>query len=421
MGMTITEKLLAARAEVESVQPGQLLIVKVDVVLGTDATAPLAIQVFRRMGARKLFNPDQVVLVHDHYVPARDVAAAEAARAVRVFAQEQGVRNHYELSRGGVCHLLLPEEGLVVPGDVVIGADSHTCTYGAFGAFAAGVGSTDMAAAWALGETWLRVPESIKIEFVGKLQPWVGGKDMALRLIGDIGLEGARYKAVEFSGTAVEQLPISHRVTLCNMAVEAGAKNGVIAADESALAWIRPRAKRNLRLYRSDPDASYAAVRTYDVTSLAPQVACPSAPNNVKPVDAIEKIRVDQVVVGSCTNGMIDDLRVAATFLKGNKVSTAVRAIVVPGTQAVYRQAVEEGLVATFLDAGAVVTSPGCGPCIGGHMGVLADGEVAVATIARNFQGRMGHPGSMVYLASPAVAAASALTGVITDPRVVKH
>lgn len=420
MGMTITEKLLANRAEVESVSPGQLIVTKLDVILGTDATAPLAIEIFRRMGATKVFNPDQIVIVNDHFAPARDIHAAELARTIRAFVAEQGIKQYYDGGKG-ISHLLLAEEGAVVPGDVVIGADSHTCSFGALGAFSAGVGSTDMAAAWALGELWMRVPQSMKIELTGKLQPWVGGKDLALRLIADIGLEGARYKAIEYCGSTIAELPFNHRVTLCNMSVEAGAKNAIIAADETTLAWIRPRAKRNLRLYKSDPDSTYAETRRYDVADLTPQVACPPSPDNVKPVEALERITVDQVVIGSCTNGMIEDLRAACAILRGHTVNPNVRLIVMSGTHRTLRQAAEEGLISTLLDAGAVLLPPGCGPCSGGHLGLLASDEVALTTTARNYPGQMGALESKIYIANPGVAAATALTGHITDPRTVTH
>ncbi len=420
MGMTLTEKILANGAEVESVQAGQFITVKPQVILGTDLTAPLSIGIFRRMKATRVTNPDQIVLVVDHFTPANDRRSAEFSRFMREFVDAQGIRNFFDVGRGGISHLLLLELGLVVPGDIVIGADSRTCTGGVLGAFAAGVGSTDMAAAWALGETWLRVPETVKVEYSGRLQPWVGGKDMILRLIADIGADGARYRAIEFCGETIDTLPLSHRTTLCNMVVEAGAKNGIIQADETTLNWIRPRAKRNVRLFRADPDAKYEEVRRYDVSNLAPQVACPSISSNVKPVEALGTIHVHQVVVGSCTNGMIDDLRVAAGILSGYTINRKVRMIVLPGTQKIYKQALEEGLVATFTDAGAVVLPAGCGPCTGAHMGVLANGETAVTTTSRNFAGSMGDPGSSVYLANPAVAAASALTGVITDPRHIK-
>ena len=415
---TITEKILAAHAGKEFVEPGELINAKVDVLLANDITAPLAVGEFERLGV-PVFDPAAVVLVPDHFTPNKDIKSAQQAKVVREFARRHNLPNYFEVGRMGIEHCLLPEQGLVGPGDVIIGADSHTCTYGALGAFATGVGSTDLAAAMALGETWFKVPESLKFVYTGKLGPWVGGKDLILYTIGDISVEGALYCAMEFTGPVIENLPLDGRFTMCNMAVEAGAKNGIIAPDAKTEAYMRVRARRPYRFFASDPDAKYKKVYEYDVTGWEPCVAFPHSPDNVRPVSAAKGVAIDQVVIGSCTNGRLDDLRLAARVLNGKKVHRDVRLIIIPGTQAVYRRALEDGLIETFIDAGAAVSTPTCGPCLGGHMGVLAAGERAVATTNRNFVGRMGHPESEVYLANPAVAAASAVVGRIAHPEEV--
>ena len=417
--MTVTEKIIARHAGRDAVAPGELVNVRCDVVLGNDITAPLAIAEFERTGAARVFDPDRVVLVNDHFVPNKDIKSAEQAKTVRDFARAQGLTHFYDVGNMGVEHCLLPEQGLVGPGDLVIGADSHTCTYGGIGAFASGVGSTDLAAAMALGETWLKVPESVKFVYHGRPGPFVGGKDLILYTIGTIGVDGALYRAMEFTGEAIAALSVEGRLTMCNMAVEAGAKNGIVAPDDTTRRWARERCQRPDGYLASDPDAVYARVYEFDVAGLEPQVAFPHLPSNVRPVREAADVRIDQAVIGSCTNGRIEDLRLAAGVLAGHRVHRDVRLIVIPGTPAVYRQAMDEGLVAVFLAAGAAVSTPTCGPCLGGHMGILARGERAVATTNRNFVGRMGHPESEVYLANPAVAAASAVLGRLADPREV--
>ncbi|MGB9803352.1 3-isopropylmalate dehydratase large subunit [Desulfofundulus sp.] len=419
MPMTITEKILAAHAGLDRVEPGQLINVRVDLVLGNDITAPVAIKEFRRTGVEKVFDPERVVLVPDHFVPNKDIKSAEQAKILREFAREQQLTHYFEVGRMGIEHCLLPEQGLVGPGDVVIGADSHTCTYGALGAFATGVGSTDLAAAMALGEIWLKVPESIKFVYYGELQPWVGGKDLILYTIGQIGVDGALYKAMEFTGPVIKNLSMDGRLTMANMAVEAGAKNGIVPPDEVTLDYVKGRARRPYRLYQSDPGAWYARVYEFDVSKLEPQVAFPHLPSNVRPVSQAGQVEIQQVVIGSCTNGRLEDLRLAARVLRGKKVHPGVRLIVIPGTQEIYRTALKEGLIEIFIEAGAAVSTPTCGPCLGGHMGILAAGERCLATTNRNFVGRMGHPESEVYLSNPAVAAASAILGRIAAPQEV--
>lgn len=420
MAMTITEKILAAHAGREQVEPGELINVKVDLVLGNDITAPVAIREFEKLGVETVWDKDRVVLVPDHFVPNKDIQSAGQAKILRDFARRHGLTNYFEVGRMGIEHCLLPEQGLVVPGDLVIGADSHTCTYGALGAFSTGVGSTDLAAAMALGETWLKVPESLKFVYRGELPQWVGGKDLILFTIGQIGVDGALYKAMEFCGPVIEGLDMDGRFTMANMAVEAGAKNGIIAPDNITWEYVQGRAKRGYSFYTSDQGARYAEVYEFDVSGLSPQVALPHLPENVKPVEEVSHITIDQAVIGSCTNGRISDLRQAALILKGRKVNPNTRLLVIPGTQEVYRQALKEGLIEIFIDAGAAVSTPTCGPCLGGHMGILAAGERAVATTNRNFVGRMGHPESEVYLCNPAVAAASAVLGRIAHPREVE-
>jgi 3-isopropylmalate/(R)-2-methylmalate dehydratase large subunit len=416
MGMTITEKILARHAGLKTVHPGMLINARIDIAMGHDVTAPIAIEEFRKAGGREVFDRDRVVLVPDHFTPNKDIASAQNAKILRDFANEQRLSHTYDGGRAGVCHVLLPEQGLVVPGDLVIGADSHTCTYGALGAFAAGVGSTDLAAAMMTGELWFKVPETLKIVLQGRLKPWVMGKDLILHVIGLIGVDGASYRAMEFTGETVRGLTMADRFSMANMAIEAGAKNGIFIPDEVTLDFVRPRAKRAFTFYDSDPDAVFAAVLEIDVSRIEPQVAFPHLPSNTRDVREAGDVRIDQVVIGSCTNGRIEDLRIAAGLLKGRKAAPHVRLIVIPATPEIYRTALAEGLFEIFLDAGAVISPPTCGPCLGGHMGILADGERAVATTNRNFTGRMGHPGSEVYLTNPAVAAASAVLGRIAGP-----
>ena len=419
MGMTITEKILAAHAEREKVEPGELITAKVDIALANDITAPIAIKKFRESGAKAVFNKDFIALVPDHFSPTKDIESAEQCKMLRDFAREHDLTHYFEVGQMGVEHALLPEQGIVVAGDVVIGADSHTCTYGGLGAFSTGMGSTDLAAAFITGETWFKVPESIKFIYRGKLPRWVGGKDLILHTIGDIGVDGALYRAMEFTGDVIQTLPMSHRLTMANMAIEAGGKNGIIAPDDITERYLTNRARRKPRFYRSDTDAAYCHIREYDCSRLEPQVAFPHLPENAHPVGEASHITIDQVVVGSCTNGRLSDLREAAMVIRGKKVAPYVRMIVIPATQQIYRRAMDEGLLAIFIEAGAAVSTPTCGPCLGGYMGILAKGERAVATTNRNFIGRMGHPESEVYLSNPAVAAASAVTGRITHPEAV--
>ena len=419
MPMTITEKILAAAAGKDSVKPGELINARVDLVLANDITAPVAIKEFEKIGLPNVWDKDRVTLVPDHFVPNKDIKSAEQAKMVRDFAHSQELTNYFEVGRMGIEHCLLPEQGLVGPGDVIIGADSHTCTYGALGAFATGVGSTDLAAAMALGETWFKVPESMKFVFNGKLGPWVGGKDLILYTIGKIGVDGALYRAMEFCGEAIEQLSMDGRFTMCNMAIEAGGKNGIIQPDEITRKYVEGRTKRPFTFYTSDPDAQYVEVYQFDVSKIEPQVAFPHLPENARPISEAGRVEIDQAVIGSCTNGRIEDLRLAAHVLKGKKVNKRIRLIVIPGTQEIYRQAMHEGLFDIFLEAGAAVSTPTCGPCLGGYMGILAKGERCIATTNRNFVGRMGHAESEVYLSNPAVAAASAITGRISHPEEV--
>ncbi|HOB12131.1 MAG TPA: 3-isopropylmalate dehydratase large subunit [Syntrophomonadaceae bacterium] len=419
MGMTISQKILAYHANKEYVEPGELINCRVDVILGNDVTAPVAISEFSRLGLEKVHNPDSIVLVPDHFTPNKDIKSAEQAKVVRDFARRFGIKHYFEVGQMGIEHCLLPEQGLVLPGDLIIGADSHTCTYGAVGAFATGVGSTDMAAAMATGEAWFKVPDTIKFVYYGTLPKWVGGKDLILHTIGDIGVDGARYMSMEFTGEVIESLSMDNRLTMANMAIEAGGKNGIIAPDDVTLAYIQSRAQRPYQLFRSDADAKYAEVREYNVSQLEPVVAFPHLPENTRPVSEATHVQIDQVVIGSCTNGRLEDLEVAATILKGRKVHPEVRVIIFPGTQQIYLEAMRRGYIETFIEAGCAVSTPTCGPCLGGHMGILAKGEKSLSTTNRNFVGRMGHPESEVYLASPAVAAASAVTGRITPPQEV--
>jgi 3-isopropylmalate/(R)-2-methylmalate dehydratase large subunit len=416
MGMTISEKILAAHAGKERVIPGELIEVEVDFALANDITAPIAIDRFRQAGARRVFDRERLALVPDHFVPNKDIDSAIQCKILRDFAQEHDLPYYFEVGRMGIEHALLPEQGLVVPGDVVVGADSHTCTYGGLGAFATGVGSTDLAAVMITGTIWFRVPASMKFVYEGGLRPWVTGKDLILHAIGRIGVEGARYRAMEFTGPVIAGLTMDERLTMANMAIEAGAKNGIIAPDAVTRAYVESRGRRPASFHESDPDAKYEEVITIDVSRIEPLVAMPHSPANVRAVGEVGHIPIHQVVIGSCTNGRLEDLRLAARVLKGRRVAPGVRCLVIPATQAVYRQAMEEGLFAIFLEAEVAISTPTCGPCLGGHMGILAPGERAVATTNRNFVGRMGHPQSEVYLSSPAVAAASAVLGRIATP-----
>ena len=418
--MTITEKILARHSGKEKVVPGEFIYARVDLVLGNDITAPLAIAEFKKIGAERVFDKDRVVLVPDHFTPNKDIKSATQCKIMREFAQEQQISNYFEVGEMGIEHALLPEKGLVLPGDLVVGADSHTCTYGALGAFSTGVGSTDMAVAMATGELWFKVPQSMKFVLEGRLQKWVSGKDLILYIIGLIGVDGALYRAMEFTGPVIRKLSMDSRMTMTNMAVEAGATSGIIEPDQITLDYIAERAKRDYQIYKSDPDAQYGKVIEIDVTEIEPQVAFPHLPSNTRPISQVERIQIQQAVIGSCTNGRLEDLRTTAQILKGHKVAKGVRLIVIPATQDIYRQALKEGLLEIFVDSGAVVSTPTCGPCLGGHMGVLAEGERAVSTTNRNFVGRMGHPESEIYLANPAVAAASAVAGYIISPEEVE-
>ena len=419
MGMTITEKILARACGRDEVRAGEFVDARLDLALANDITAPLAIKEFEAAGADRVWDPKRVVLVCDHFVPNKDIKSAEQAKFVRDFARRQGLANFYDVGRMGIEHVILPEKGLVVPGDVVIGADSHTCTYGALGAFATGVGSTDLAAGMATGEVWLRVPETIRFDLEGTPGKYVTGKDYILHIIGMIGVDGALYSAMEFAGGAMRALSMDGRFTMCNMAIEAGAKSGIVEPDAVTEEYCRGRARRQPVLLAGDADADYAQVFDIDVAQIEPQVSRPHLPSNAVPARELAGLRIDQVVIGSCTNGRIEDLRMAAAVLKGRKVSPDVRTIVIPGSQEVYQQAMHEGLVDIFIDAEAAVSTPTCGPCLGGHMGILAAGERAVSTTNRNFVGRMGHVDSEVYLAGPYVAAATAIAGTVAVPEEV--
>ncbi|MBI5810996.1 MAG: 3-isopropylmalate dehydratase large subunit [Deltaproteobacteria bacterium] len=413
---TITEKILARHAGVKEVSPGELINAKVDIALGNDITAPIAIREFKRAGGKKVFNRGRVVLVPDHFTPNKDIKSAEQCKILKDFAIEQKLTHYYEGGEVGVEHALLPEKGVVVPGDVVIGADSHTCTYGALGAFSTGVGSTDLAAAMITGELWFKVPESVKFVFKGKLNKWVSGKDLILHVIGDIGVDGALYRAMEFTGPVIERLSMDSRLSMCNMAIEAGAKSGIIAPDRITKAYVEKRAERPFKFYSSDEGAVYADVREYDCGNIEPKVAFPHLPENTRNISEVERVKIDQVVIGSCTNGRLEDLKVAAKILKGKKAAKHLRLIIIPATPLIYKEAMKKGYFDIFLKAGAVISPPTCGPCLGGHMGVLAAGERALATTNRNFIGRMGDPRSEVYLANPAIAAATAVKGRIAHP-----
>jgi 3-isopropylmalate/(R)-2-methylmalate dehydratase large subunit len=416
MGMTITEKILSRHTDLDEVRPGMLINAKVDIALGNDITAPIAIAEFKKAGGKRVFDREKVVLVPDHFTPNKDIASAEQCKVMREFAREQNITHYYEVGTAGIEHALLPEQGVVLPGDLVIGADSHSCTYGALGAFGAGVGSTDLAAVFLTGEIWMLVPETMKIVLHGKLKKWVSGKDIILYIIGRIGVDGALYRAMEFTGETVRDLTMADRFTMANMVVEAGAKNGIFIPDQTTENYVKSRAKREYVLLDSAPDAAYHSVIDIDVGQIEPQVAFPPLPSNTKGISQVGDIRLDQSVIGSCTNGRIEDLRIAAEVLRGRKVAPHMRLIVIPATQEMYKTAMKEGLLDIFIDANAVVSTPTCGPCLGGYMGILADGERTVSTTNRNFVGRMGHRNSEIYLVSPAVAAASAVLGRIGGP-----
>jgi 3-isopropylmalate/(R)-2-methylmalate dehydratase large subunit len=419
MGMAMIEKILADHADKDKVKPGELINAKLDIVLGNDVTTPVAIKEFNKIGVDQVFDQERVVIVPDHFAPNKDINSAEQCKFIREFAQDKELLNYFEIGEMGIEHCLLPEKGLVLPGDIVIGADSHTCTYGALGAFGTGVGSTDMAAGMATGEAWFKVPETIKFVYQGELNDWVGGKDLILYTIGDIGVDGALYKAMEFSGEVIDGLSMDNRFTMSNMAIEAGGKCGLIAPDQTTIDYVEERAQRDYKLYKSDEDAEYEKVIEYDVANIEPQVAFPHLPENTKGISEVEDIKIDQAVIGSCTNGRLEDLRLAAQVLEGKKTADHVRLIIFPGTQEIYKQAMKEGIIEILIDAGGAVSTPTCGPCLGGHMGILAKGERAIATTNRNFVGRMGHPESEVYLSNPAVAAASAIKGKIVSPEEV--
>ena len=420
MAMTMTQKILAAHAGLESVEAGQLILVNVDRVLGNDITSPVAIKEFERIGAGEVYDKDKVTMVMDHFAPNKDIKAAVQCKMCREFCAAHEVTHFYDVGRMGIEHALLPEKGLVVPGDVVIGADSHTCTYGALGAFSTGVGSTDMACGMATGKAWFKVPSAIQFVLKGKLNKYVSGKDVILHIIGKIGVDGALYKSMEFTGEGVAALSVFDRLTISNMAIEAGAKNGIFEVDEETLAYVKERAQKPYTVYAADADAVYDAVYEIDLSTIRPTVAFPHLPENTHTVDEItEDIRIDQIVIGSCTNGQYKDLAEAAEILKGKRIADHVRAIIIPATQDIYLKAMENGLLKIFIEAGCAVSTPTCGPCLGGHMGILAAGERAVATTNRNFVGRMGDVKSEVYLASPAVAAASAIAGKIADPTAI--
>ena len=416
MGMTMTQKILAAHAGLETVQAGQLIMADLDLVLANDITGPVAIHEVEKLNKKTVFDKDKIALVPDHFTPNKDIKSAEHCKCVREYAKEHDITNYFEVGQMGIEHALVPEKGLIVAGDVCIGADSHTCTCGALGAFSTGVGSTDMGCGMITGQAWFKVPSAIKIELTGKLSKWVSGKDVILHIIGMIGVDGALYRSMEFAGDGVASLSMDDRFSIANMAIEAGAKNGIFPVDDQTIAYMKEHSQKEYKIFEADEDAEYDEVIKIDLSTLKPTVAFPHLPENTKTVDEAGVVTIDQVVIGSCTNGRISDLREAASVLKGRKVADGIRAIVIPATQSIYMQAIEEGLVQTFIEAGAVVSTPTCGPCLGGHMGCLAKGERAVSTTNRNFVGRMGHVESEVYLASPAVAAASAVTGRISQP-----
>lgn len=417
--MTMTQKILASHAGLEYVEAGQLITAKLDLVLGNDVTTPVAIKAFDSMENKKVFDKSKIAIVPDHFAPNKDIKSAEHCKIIRTFAREKKIENYFEIGEMGIEHVLLPEKGLVVSGDIVIGADSHTCTYGALGAFSTGVGSTDMAVGMSTGKAWFKVPEAIKFVLTGKPSKWVSGKDVILHIIGKIGVDGALYKSMEFVGDGLEHLSMDDRFTIANMAIEAGAKNGIFPVDELTKIYVKERSNKEIKVFEADEDAVYSEVIHVDLDTLKPTIAFPHLPENTKTIDEVHDINVDQVVIGSCTNGRISDLRIAASILKGKKVKKGVRLLIFPGTQNIYLQAMEEGLIKTFIEAGGAVSTPTCGPCLGGHMGILAEGEKAISTTNRNFVGRMGHPNSEVYLASPAIAAASAIAGKIVSPEEV--
>ena len=416
MGMTMTQKILAAHAGLESVKAGQLIEAKLDIVMGNDITTAVALKEFKKTGAKKVFDKDKVVIVLDHFTPNKDIKAAEQCKACRTFAWDMGVNNFFDVGQMGIEHALLPEKGIVVPGQVIIGADSHTCTYGALGAFSTGVGSTDMAIGMATGEAWFKVPSAIKFVLTGKPAKWISGKDIILHIIGMIGVDGALYCSMEFVGDGIQYLSMDDRFSMANMAIEAGAKNGIFPVDEKTMEYVKEHSVKEPVVYTADDDAEYDEVYTIDLSKLRPTVAFPHLPENTKTVDNMPKVEIDQAVIGSCTNGRIEDMQIAAEILKGKKVNPKVRTIIIPATQKIYLECVKRGYTEIFIEAGAVFSTPTCGPCLGGYMGILAAGEKCVSTTNRNFVGRMGHTESEVYLASPAVAAASAIAGYIVDP-----
>ncbi len=420
MAMNIAEKILAFKSGKKHVEPGELIIADIDLVLANDITAPIAIKEFKASGATKVWDRTKIALVPDHFTPNKDIKSAEQAKMLREFAHEQKLTHYYDQGEVGIEHALLPEKGVVVPGDLVIGADSHTCTYGALGAFATGVGSTDAAFGMMTGKAWFKIPESIKFIYKGKLNKWVGAKDLILHTIGDIGVDGALYKAMEFTGPVIDRMSMDGRLTMSNMAIEAGGKAGLMNPDEITMEYVKARAEHKWKIFTSDKDAKYEKVIEYDCAKIEPIVSCPSLPENTKAVSKLGKVMIDQSVIGSCTNGRMDDLRITAKIFKGRKINSRVRCLIFPGTRDIYVQAMKEGLVDIFMKAGAVFSMPTCGPCLGGHMGILAKGEVAVSTTNRNFVGRMGHTESSVYLSSPAVAAASAVLGYIGTPEGLK-
>lgn len=419
MGMTMTQKILAAHAGLAEVKAGQLIEAELDLVLGNDITSPVAINEMKKMNCQTVFDKDKIALVMDHFIPNKDIKSAENCKCCREFACRHEISNYFDVGDMGIEHALLPEKGLVVAGDAVIGADSHTCTYGALGAFSTGVGSTDMAAGMVTGKAWFKVPSAIRFELVGKPSKWVSGKDVILHIIGMIGVDGALYRSMEFTGEGIKNLSMDDRFTICNMAIEAGGKNGIFPVDETALQYMKEHSKREFTVYEADEDAEYDETYVIDLSRLKPTVSFPHLPSNTRTIDQVGEVKIDQAVIGSCTNGRIDDIRAAAEILKGKKVAKGVRCIVIPATQAIYLQAMREGLLEIFIEAGAVVSTPTCGPCLGGYMGILAAGERCISTTNRNFVGRMGHVDSGVYLASPAVAAASAVAGKITAPEAV--
>ena len=419
MGMTMTQKILAAHAGLAEVKAGQLIEAELDLVLGNDITSPVAINEMKKMNCQTVFDKDKIALVMDHFIPNKDIKSAENCKCCREFACRHEISNYFDVGDMGIEHALLPEKGLVVAGDAVIGADSHTCTYGALGAFSTGVGSTDMAAGMVTGKAWFKVPSAIRFELVGKPSKWVSGKDVILHIIGMIGVDGALYRSMEFTGEGIKNLSMDDRFTICNMAIEAGGKNGIFPVDETALQYMKEHSKREFTVYEADEDAEYDETYVIDLSQLKPTVSFPHLPSNTRTIDQVGEVKIDQAVIGSCTNGRIDDIRAAAEILKGKKVAKGVRCIVIPAAQAIYLQAMREGLLEIFIEAGAVVSTPTCGPCLGGYMGILAAGERCISTTNRNFVGRMGHVDSEVYLASPAVAAASAVAGKITAPEAV--